>query len=320
MTKQLISIMIIIGFIPCLVFPNWNVQGEPIRGRVYGVFIGVANYDNTLFVIGTNDLRYSDNDAYKAYSGFSNWHWVDEKYLLVTPDTDDIGGVIPTSTINSDASWTNIKALLESLSRKVNENDIFILYYSGHGYKYGITVSGNGAFTDSEVSYTTLFNYLDNIKSRATILFLDCCYAGSVMGAQMAATKGSWVLGACMYSGTAYEGSTWNGGVFTYRLIQNYNSINGDCLISYNYDEVQRRVGEDTNNNQMPVSFSQYQVKEVKDVNLRTRTVIIDEPANQNGWSFYLGELIIIITIIVVAYIAVGLPIYILRTKEERLC
>jgi len=96
---------------------------------------------------------------------------------------------------DSQASKANIVAALEKLSAKVQAGDRVLIYYSGHGTRYG---SGNkcveglqtysvGPFNETDVlSEEDLARYTYPISEKADklITLVDACFSGGVLGAK----------------------------------------------------------------------------------------------------------------------------------------
>lgn len=71
------------------------------------------------------------------------------------------------------------KAISEFRSM-LNENDIFILYFSGHGEFEKLL------FSDASISIKSILEFLETLTAKSKILILDCCYSGAFgrMGAK----------------------------------------------------------------------------------------------------------------------------------------
>ncbi len=85
------------------------------ESRIWAVIVGVARYEHM------PALRYSDDDAYRIYA------------FLKSPE----GGAIPENQIkiliDEDATRNNIISAMQEQYGKADENDMVLLYYSGHG-------------------------------------------------------------------------------------------------------------------------------------------------------------------------------------------
>ena len=89
------------------------------------------------------------------------------------------GLCIPESNIfvygqNGKVKKDELLIALKNISDIVDDNDIFIFYFSGHGNKDFIAV------TDGIISYATLLQEIDKYQVRNRILFIDSCHSGVV--------------------------------------------------------------------------------------------------------------------------------------------
>jgi hypothetical protein len=64
-----------------------------------------------------------------------------------------------------------VRALME-FSSMIEEEDGFILYFSGHG--------SNGAlcFSDGMINIQSIIDFVEKLKAKNKIIILDCCYSG----------------------------------------------------------------------------------------------------------------------------------------------
>ena len=118
---------------------------------------------------------------------------------------------------------------------KVKPDDLLLFYYAGHG-----DVDGSGYMIDpkdtyiktndgDKTYYNTIYNYqlknwLDQIKSRQTIIILDSCRSG---GFKNVFTDKKYItLAACRASETTLESKAkrLGNGVFTYYLVKSFYS------------------------------------------------------------------------------------------------
>jgi uncharacterized caspase-like protein len=95
---------------------------------------------------------------------------------------------------DSQATKKNIVAALETLRARVQAGDRVLIYYSGHGTRYGsgekcvegLQTYSVGAFTESDVlSEEDLAKYTYPISEKADklITLVDACFSGGVLGA-----------------------------------------------------------------------------------------------------------------------------------------
>ncbi len=100
-----------------------------------------------------------------------------------------------------------VKAMAE-FAKKINKNDTFILYFSGHGTSDGLVLS------DGVVSLQSVIDFINKLPAANKVLITDACYSGDfvtdgakVMSADMDfkdfAGKGIAVMAACAADGIA---------------------------------------------------------------------------------------------------------------------
>jgi hypothetical protein len=93
-------------------------------------------------------------------------------------DKDLFGNIYTKTLIGNDATKANILDALSDIKKRTNEDDIFLLFFSGHGGfsrdRKFIFVSRNG---DISVEEIVVGMDADNCK---TILWFDACHAGQV--------------------------------------------------------------------------------------------------------------------------------------------
>ena len=93
-------------------------------------------------------------------------------------------------TVLEDASRSEILHAINSLTKRVNDNDSVLLYYAGHGYLdketnkgYWIPVDAKGNDHTTYLRNSTIRDELNTIASRAkhTLLISDSCFSGSLL-------------------------------------------------------------------------------------------------------------------------------------------
>jgi len=254
----------------CNIHPSLPVMGEPAEPMVYGVFIGDGNVSLQSMNTVITDLRYSDNDAYNTLRCFKQWSWVDESYLLVTPDAGNLGGKIPSEAIWGDASWENITFVLSEIATTITIDDFFILYYSGNAFNGVLNLQEKPGSTYIDINYSTFFGYLDGLDSRASALLMDASCSGSIQRAQSTSARDYVTLASDNGNQDSMKGSSWNGSLFTSRLLYHYGMTNGLCSIIDGFTSVVGDVMNSTIGQQVPILINGY--PDLK-MNLRTRAI-----------------------------------------------
>lgn len=137
-------------YIACLLLAVLCYNAE---AKTYLVSVGVSDYPGT-----SHDLNLPVSDAKTiqyVYSKNSN-----AESVLVT---------------NSDATRNNVLAKMRSTFSKANDNDIIVLFFSGHG-------SSVGAFCayDGDIQYSEIRQIMAASKAKTKIIFADACFAGKM--------------------------------------------------------------------------------------------------------------------------------------------
>ena len=153
-----------------------DITSGKIEGRV--LIIGIADYINTSFEhMGQEykfkDLRYSVNDARDMKA------LLEQKYTGVR------------TLINEDATYQRIKESVKSWLGAVGENEVAVLYFSGHG---AFQPDMNGDETDGLDEVLVPYNYskagkfivddeinewLNGLNSEKVVYIADSCHAGT---------------------------------------------------------------------------------------------------------------------------------------------
>jgi hypothetical protein len=137
-------------------------------GRIYGVFAGVSDYPGD-----GNDLAYTAEDAVRVHDAMVRTGMRREDAVILT---------------DSDATVGNLHAAVRELSGRMGPNDIFVLFYSGHGNRlprsagYDATDPDaldetielyDGPMTDDEMN-----RMFGDIRAGISLVVLDACFSG----------------------------------------------------------------------------------------------------------------------------------------------
>lgn len=138
-----------------------NTQ-KGVTPKVYAVVIGISAYSNL------QSLRFTDDDAYKMY-GF-----------MKSPE----GGAIPNEQISvlidEDATRNKILETLKSTFSKATEEDMVMVYYSGHGLQDAILPHDYNR-GQNKILYKELYEIIENSKAKQKICIMDACYSGGMI-------------------------------------------------------------------------------------------------------------------------------------------
>lgn len=147
--------------------PSTEVPGEidPRLGssRVWALSVGVSQYERM------NTLDLTDQDA-----------------LKLTQTLSQTGMLAPESVtlVNAEATRENFEAALESIARQIGPDDLFLLFFSGHGDKVESdpAIERDGSYEtielfDEAITDVELTAMLEQMPGRV-LLVLDSCFSG----------------------------------------------------------------------------------------------------------------------------------------------
>ena len=133
--------------------------------NVYALVVGVASYEHM------PSLKYTDDDAYQLYA------------FLKSPE----GGAIPNENIkvlvDDVATKNNILMTMEQLFSKADENDVVLLYMSGHGLEGSFIPSDFDGFRN-QLAYSDITKILNKSRAKHKLCIADACHSGSLVGSK----------------------------------------------------------------------------------------------------------------------------------------
>ncbi len=237
--------------------PNIEIDQNP-EVKIWAVIIGIARYEHM------PSLKYSDDDAYRIYA------------FLKSPE----GGALKDDQIriliDEDATRLKILQALNEIFLKADDNDVVMLYYSGHGLE-GTFIPIDYDGTNNLISHEEVKDILNRSKAKHKICYLDACYSGSLLAA-----KGPFSNSLLYFydeldktpGGTAFFLSSKNKefsledgglrqGIFSHFLIKGLKGMadfNKDKTITVKelFDYVYKNVREYTGNVQSPMIAGDY--------------------------------------------------------------
>ena len=196
------------------------------------------------------------------------------------------------SLYDADATKDNILKKLEELSTKVNQEDVFIFYYAGHGSmvdnQFFFIPTGSSRLYDlsslqkDAIEASVLQDRLKNIKALKQLIVMDACQSGASVEllatrgaaeekaiAQLSRSAGIHVMASAGSEQFATEFAELGHGLFTYLLIK---ALQGDAdgapkdgkvtiyeLKSYLDDQVPEMTQKLKGKPQYPYTFSRGQ-------------------------------------------------------------
>jgi len=227
---------------------------------VYALVVGVASYQHM------PSLKYTDDDAYQLYA------------FLKSPE----GGAIPNDNIkvlvDDVATKNNILMSMEQLFSKADENDVVLLYMSGHGLEGSFIPSDFDGFRN-QLAYNDINEILNKSRAKHKLCIADACHSGSLVahkGNEFAPAVNNYysILGDLETGGTAMllssasdelslEYSGLRQGVFSHYLM---NGLRGAADSDYDkivtiselYTYMYSNVRNYTQNKQSPILTGNY--------------------------------------------------------------
>lgn len=204
------------------------------EGQRWALLIGISDYAPS--GPGGPDLNYADDDANDMYQVLTTEHgWKKENIIKV---------------IDSTATKTGIQNAIDEFANKINPNDLFLLFFAGHGSYISDQDPIDEADGFDEYLLThdlerilddELVTMLEKIESNKIVVIIDACFSGGFFkGSDMEtrtvpgptrksltdtlngdlAKQGYIVLSASDDDELCMESSTLQNGVFTFYLIQ----------------------------------------------------------------------------------------------------
>ncbi len=240
------------------VFDNKVPVDHSKEVKIWAVIVGIARYEHM------PSLKYSDDDAYKIYA------------FLKSPE----GGALKDDQIrvliDEEANRNAILQAINQVFMRADENDVVMLYYSGHGLD-GTFLPVDYDGYQNQLKHDEIRNLLDKCKAKNKVVYIDACYSGSLL-----ATKGPYSNSLLEFydelskskGGTAFlmsskskEYSLEDGGlrqgVFSHFLIRGLkgeSDRNQDKIISLKelFEYVYKNVRDYTANVQSPMIAGDY--------------------------------------------------------------
>jgi hypothetical protein len=138
------------------------------EGRIYGVFMGISDYPGQ-----DNDLAYTAEDAARVHDAMVRTGMRRSDAIVLT---------------DNDATTGNLYNAVRELSGRMGPNDMFVLFYSGHGNR--LPRAGGYEVTDPDAMDETIELYdgpltddemnrmFDNVTAGVSLVVLDACFSG----------------------------------------------------------------------------------------------------------------------------------------------
>ncbi len=137
-----------------------EVNPEDIK--VWAVIVGVTDYT------AMPPLQFSDDDAYQIYA------------LYKSP----AGGALPDEQIrlliNDKATKANIESAMRETFMKADENDVIMLYFSGHGLE-GSFLPFDYDGSKNKLKHKNVRKILEESPAKHKLCIADACHSGSLV-------------------------------------------------------------------------------------------------------------------------------------------
>ena len=121
-------------------------------------------------------LKYTDDDAYHTYA------------FLKSPE----GGALPDNQvrvlIDEDATRSNILRTMRNVFLQADENDVVIMYFSGHGLQGSFLPVDFDGF-NNKVDHADVKRIFEESKAKHKLCLADACHSGSLTAMRTATVE-----------------------------------------------------------------------------------------------------------------------------------
>ncbi|MBK9735121.1 MAG: caspase family protein [Saprospiraceae bacterium] len=232
---------------------------ESGKTEIFALVVGVATYNHM------QSLKYTDDDAYQLFA------------FLKSPE----GGAIPDNNIKIliDDAATNkaIHLEIQQIAERADDNDVIMLYMSGHGLDGAFVPSDFDGFKN-QLAYGEILKILNGSRAKHKLFITDACHSGSMLAsartplnvslenfysAYNTLNGGTAIMMSSKSEEVSLEYGGLRQGIFSHFLIKGLKGNadkNADKLISVTelYDYVSKNVKSYTSNAQNPVIMGDY--------------------------------------------------------------
>lgn len=221
--------------------------------KIWALIVGVGRYEHM------PTLRFTDDDAYQVFA------------FLKSPE----GGALPDGQIkvliDEDASRENILRAMRSLFLKADENDVVLMYFSGHGLEGAFLPADFDGYSN-KLRHDEVKDIFNQSRAKHKLCIADACHSGSLLAAKSpvlvtldryyqafeASEGGTALLMSSKGEELSLEDNGLRQGVFSHYLLKGMKGAadaNRDSIVTiqelYNY--VFGKVREYTGSQQSPV-------------------------------------------------------------------
>ncbi len=220
--------------------------------KIWAVIVGVSSYAHM------PSLKYTDDDAYQIYA------------FLKSPE----GGALPNAQIrlliDENATRQNILAGMNDVLLKADENDVVLMYYSGHGLP-GMFLPIDFDGYSNNLSHSEVLEVFKNSKAKHKLCIADACHSGSLLASRSPFNQqleefyqeydntegGTALIMSSKSEEVSLETSGLRQGIFSHFLIRGLNGeadVNGNDIVTVTelFDFISVGVKQYTRNAQQP--------------------------------------------------------------------
>lgn len=226
--------------------------------KIWAVIIGVSSYAHM------PSLKYTDDDAYQIYA------------FLKSPE----GGALPNDQIrlliDENATRQNILAGMNDVLLKADENDVVLMYYSGHGLP-GMFLPIDFDGYSNNLSHQEVLDVFKNSKAKHKLCIADACHSGSLLASRSPFNQqmeqfyqqyndtngGTALIMSSKSEEVSLETSGLRQGIFSHYLIRGLNgeadqNQNDVVTVTELFDFISSGVKKYTRNAQQPTIAGNY--------------------------------------------------------------
>ncbi len=237
-----------------------NSQSDDLK--VWALIVGVASYNHMPV------LRYTDDDAYRMYA------------FLKSPEGGALSDDHIRILVDEDATKGNILDIMDELFSKAGDNDLVMLYFSGHGLKGSFLPIDFDGFKN-KVYHEEINTIFEKSNAKYKLCIADACHSGSLLAARSGsvsntlanyykslaqAKAGSALIMSSKSEETSLESSGLRQGVFSHFLIR---GLKGEADVDYDkivtvqelFNYVETNVKDYTGMLQTPLIMGNYDKK-----------------------------------------------------------
>lgn len=235
---------------------------EAFNMKVWAVIVGVADYSHM------PALKYTDDDAYRIFAH------------LKSPE----GGALKDENIriliDESATKKNVVEAMNDVFTQAGENDLVLLYYSGHGLKGSFLPIDFDGF-NNKLAHEEVNDIFRRSKAKYKLCIADACHSGSLLATRSGtvdnllskyyttlaqADPGTALIMSSKSDETSLESSGLRQGVFSHFLIRGMKGeadADGNEVVSVEelFDYLSENVRNYTGFRQSPMIKGDYDGK-----------------------------------------------------------